>query len=141
MALYGNIENPYQRAMGQVGGLNTAAAQGAETTVKAKTSKAMNSINSGLAGLDAFGEGNPVAGAVGSAFGPAFPTAASIGYESGKKADNPWEAFISGGLDANEKGMLPIKKNGQLNPAHLIPQDPVNNMIGGGIAGLAGFLF
>ena len=141
MALYGNTSNPYERAMSQAGGVNTAASQGTITTTTPKENKAMNSLNTGMAGLDAFGQGNPVAGAVGSAFGPAFPTAASIGYESGKKADNPWEAFISGGLDANEKGMLPIKNNGQLNAAHFIPQDPVNNMIGGGLAGVAGFLF
>jgi hypothetical protein len=58
---------------------------------------------------------------------------ASFGYEFGKKASGPWEAFIGGGWEANKRGFS--------GDNLFIPQDPLTNQLVGGLAGLAGFLF
>lgn len=143
MALYNSMISPLDRAMNSSGAANTGPAPGVNqtTTIKQPDQSAMESVQNGTAPLNAFGQGNTVAGAIGSAFGPTFATPASLGYESGKSADNPWEAFIAGGVDANKKSLFsPVSGQG-LNASHFIPQDPVNNMIAGGISGVAGFLF
>ncbi|WP_297669726.1 hypothetical protein [uncultured Desulfovibrio sp.] len=144
MALYNNMINPLDKAMNSSGAANTGPSAGANSTTTAQApepNKMMNSIMQGTAPLDAFGQGNPVAGAIGSAFGPNFAPGASLGYEHGKDADNPWEAFISGGVGANKDGMFSVFTGKGVSPAALAPQDPVSNFIAGGISGVAGFLF
>ena len=149
MALYHGGMSPLERAMNQAGANSATAggpSQGANTTTSQPgPNKMWESIMNGTAPISAMGDGNPVAGGIGMSLGPNFTAGAALGYDHGKKADNPWEAFMAGGVGANKDGMFSFLKPGggiqSPNAAAWVPQDPISNFVAGGFSGIAGYLF
>ena len=145
MALYAQNSPGFSRAMQYR--VDTQPSQGVnqQTTVR-NNMPSSSELITGQGLIDAMGQGNPVAGGIGTAIGgPNMSTGAALGYDFGKKADNPWEAFIAGGVGANEQGMgsflnLVNGSGNRVSPAAWVPQDPVSNFVAGGISGLLGFV-
>lgn len=136
MALFNNIQNPYQRAVSsnsQMGGGGGGSPSGYESVTKTKNDKTMSSLMSGEYWMNGGGKGNMVTGL---AVGGQNEQAAAVADKYGRSASNPWEAFISGVGGTEQE----YEKNPWLAARHVANPNIEQAALASGIGGLSGYL-